>query len=73
MHSEFIKIIEYEQNRAIKVFDSSKLISELPDSFAYVYPESHGRITDTVKQQMLEQEEIAKTILESYAQTRWDD
>ena len=57
LHSGFGGILAYEQNRATEVFDASKLISELPKSFAYKYPKSGERITDDMKQKMLEQEE----------------
>jgi hypothetical protein len=35
LHSGFGGILDYEQNRATQVFDSTKLISDLPDSFGY--------------------------------------
>ena len=35
LHSDYGKIIEYEENRAMKVFDANNLVSELPDSFGY--------------------------------------
>jgi len=54
------------------LFDSSEFISQLPESFAYLFPESGERITEEMKQKMLEQEEIAKKILEeSKVQARW--
>jgi hypothetical protein len=72
MHSGFAGIIEYEQVRASQLFDSTALISELPSSFAYVFPEEHDRMTDELKQQMSLQEELAKKILEqSKVQARW--
>jgi len=72
VHSGFGGIIAYEQKRALGVFDSSELISELPESFAYLYPESGERVTEEMKQKMLEQEEIAKKIIEeSKVQARW--
>jgi len=64
MHSGYGGIIAYEQNRALEIFDSSNLVSELPDSFAYIYPETDERITDEMRQEMLSQEEIAKEILD---------
>ncbi|MFB5607947.1 MAG: hypothetical protein ACE5RI_09735, partial [Candidatus Nitrosomaritimum yanchengensis] len=63
LHSGFGGIISYEQNRALDVFDASQYLSELPESFAYIYPESGERITDELLQEMLLQEEIAKGIL----------
>jgi len=64
MHSGFGGIIAYEQNRALDVFDSSNYISELPESFAYIYPETGQRITDKIMQEMLLQQEIAQAILD---------
>lgn len=72
MHSEFGKIVAYEQKLATKTFDSSKLESELPESFAYVYPESHERISEEMRAEMIEQEGIAEQKLsESTIQARW--
>jgi len=64
LHSGFGGIIQYEQNRALEVFDSTKLISELPDSFGY-YIEIQDRITDEMKHEILLQEQAAKKILEN--------
>jgi len=72
MHSGFGGIIAYEQKRASGVFDSSELISELPESFAYIFPETHERIDDKMRQQMFIQEQMAKDHLEkTYLQARW--
>jgi hypothetical protein len=72
VHSGFGGIIAYEQKRASQVFDSSEYISELPNSFAYVYPKPYDRMTDELKAKMSEQEEIAKEIIEeSKVQARW--
>jgi hypothetical protein len=72
MHSGFGGIIAYEQKRASGVFDSSELISELPESFAYIFPEPHERIDDKMRQQMFIQEQMAKDHLEkTYLQARW--
>ena len=72
LHSEFGKIIAYEQNRANQIFDSSKLVNELPDSFAYDYPDHHKRITTQLTENMSKQEEIAKkTLEETQRNTRW--
>jgi len=64
MHSGFGGIIAYEQDRAVDIFDASNLVSELPASFAYIYPETGQRITDEMRQAMLLQEQIAKGILD---------
>ncbi|MFZ8922101.1 MAG: hypothetical protein ACO2Y0_03990, partial [Nitrosopumilaceae archaeon] len=53
----------YEQNRATQVFDSTKLISELPDSYGHHF-EITERFNDQLINDMLEQQEIAKKILE---------
>jgi len=63
-HSGFGGIIAYEQDRALEVFDSSKLVSELPASFAYIFPETGQRITDEMRQAMLLQEQIAQEVLD---------
>ncbi len=71
-HSGFGGIIAYEQNRALDTFDASDIVSELPESFAYVFPEAHERITDEMIQEMIIQEHIAQKLLdESDTQTRW--
>ncbi len=64
VHSGFGGMIAYEQNRALDIFDSSGLVSELPETFAYIYPETGQRITEEMIQAMLLQEEIAKGILD---------
>jgi len=72
MHSGFGGIIAYEQNRALDIFDSSKLVSELPESFTYIYPDTGERMTAELMEKMLEQEQIAKKIIEeSKVQARW--
>jgi len=71
-HSGFGGIIAYEQKRELGVFDSSEFISELPDSFANIFPEAGDRMTEEMKVKMLDQEEIAKKIIdESKVQARW--
>jgi hypothetical protein len=71
LHSGFGGILLYEQNRASEMFDSSKLISKLPDSFGYYY-EYNERIDEEMKQQMLLEEQIAKELLaKKYLQARW--
>jgi hypothetical protein len=61
-HSGFGGIIQYEQNRATQVFDSTKLISDLPDSFGYHFDMTE-RFNEEMKQKINEQQEIAKEIL----------
>ena len=64
MHSGFGGMIAYEQDRATAIFDSSELISELPDSFAYIFPETGDRMTSKLMKLMQEQEQIALKYLE---------
>jgi hypothetical protein len=64
LHSGFGGILAYEQDRATDVFDSSKLIAELPESFAYIYPQTGERVTDEMLEQMQLQAEIAQSILD---------
>ena len=69
-HSEFGGIIAYEQERATAVFDSSKLISELPESKTINMKPSE-RIDKKMKDLMAEQEKICqKFLVESEKQTR---
>jgi len=64
MHSEFGEIIDYEQVRASKIFNSNKITSKIPESFSYDF--SIGpRINEEMKSEMLEQEQIAKDYLGS--------
>ncbi len=73
LHSGFGGVILDEQERALSVFDSSALVSELPESFAYTFPESHERITEQMIQDMIIQEHIAQKVLEEMnKQTRWN-
>jgi hypothetical protein len=64
MHSGFGGILAYEQDRATDLFDSSKLISELPESFAYIFPDTGERVTDEMLEQMQLQAEIAQRVLD---------
>ncbi|MEJ2259788.1 MAG: hypothetical protein P8X78_04675 [Nitrosopumilaceae archaeon] len=71
LHSGFDGVILSEQDRASKLFDSSKLISKLPDSFGYHY-EYNERMDEIMKKQMLVEEQKAKEMLEQkYVQARW--
>jgi hypothetical protein len=64
MHSGFGGIIAHEQYRALDMFDATSLVSELPASFAYIFPETSQRITEEMRQAMLVQEEIAQRIVD---------
>ncbi|MFB5607526.1 MAG: hypothetical protein ACE5RG_05420, partial [Candidatus Nitrosomaritimum yanchengensis] len=71
LHSGYGAIIQYEQDKASKLFDSTKLISNLPDSFGYHY-EYGERIDEIMKKQMLIEEQKAKELLEQkYVQAHW--
>ena len=73
-HSDFIKIIKDERVKMVKIFNSTSLISELPPSYAYSFPEEHERITGEIKQKMIEQEKIAQKIIEeSNLQARYSN
>jgi len=63
MHSGFGGIIAYEQDRALEIFDSSSLVSELPASFVYIFPVTGERINEEMRQAMLLQEQIAEKVL----------
>ena len=52
LHSGFAGVMAYEHERAIAVFDSSELISELPESFEYSFPESKERIYKELKEKI---------------------
>ena len=70
-HSDFGKIIEYEQNRALQIFNATTIQSELPDSFSHEIIISE-RITQEMIQEMIIQEHIAQKLLdETYVQDRW--
>ncbi len=72
LHSGFGGIIASEQKRATLLFNSTEYISELPESFAYIYPESSERIDDKMREQMLDEEEKCLKFLEDkYIQARW--
>jgi hypothetical protein len=64
-HSGFGGVMAYELKRATGIFDSSELISELPESFAYLFPEAGDRMTDEMKAKMLEQEEIGMKVFDA--------
>jgi hypothetical protein len=64
MHSGFGGILDYEQKRATDLFDASQFSSELPESFAYIYPDTGERITDEMLKEMQIQAEIAQKVLD---------
>jgi hypothetical protein len=63
-HSDFGGVIDYEKEKALKIFNATSLLSKLPDS--HLLDISIGeRITDELKEKMIEQEKIAQDILEN--------
>ena len=64
LHSGFSELVENEKTKATEVFDADNFISNLPDSFAYQFPKLHERIDDNMMQEMKNQENLAKWILE---------
>jgi len=65
LHSGFGGVMAYELKRATGIFDASELISDLPDFIPNSPPIISERITAEMKAKMLEQEEIAKEILDA--------
>ncbi|MFB5634716.1 MAG: DUF11 domain-containing protein, partial [Candidatus Nitrosomaritimum aestuariumsis] len=71
LHSGFGGVMMYEQDKASKSFDSSKIISSLPDSFGYHYDQTE-RIDAKMLEQMIIEEQKAKEYLKmKYLQARW--
>ncbi|MDX1442015.1 MAG: DUF11 domain-containing protein, partial [Nitrosopumilaceae archaeon] len=71
LHSGFNQILEEESKKALQIFDSTKIISDLPDSFGYhtVYSE---RINPEMIEKMVQEEQRAKDyLLKKYLQARW--
>ena len=65
LHSDFGKMVDYEKQRAIQVFDATQLLAELQDSFGYDVVIT-DRINDDMKQKMLLQEDIAKELFDKW-------
>jgi len=64
LHSGFGGVIMYENERALNVFNATALISELPETFAYDFPETKDKMTKKFKKLMQKQENIALKYLE---------
>jgi hypothetical protein len=64
LHSGFGGVMAYEQKRATEIFDASELISELPDFTAYSSPKISERLTEELKEKMLEEEKICQKYLD---------
>ncbi|MDH3618615.1 MAG: hypothetical protein OEM89_07810, partial [Nitrosopumilus sp.] len=70
LHSGFGGILQLEKSKALEIFNSTKFISELPDSYGYYY-ESDERINNEIHDQMLIQEQKAQEWLDiMYRQAR---
>ena len=71
LHSGFGEIIEKEQKKALNVFNSSEITSELSDSYV-IDSIIRERINDEFRERMLEQEQIAQQVIrESNLQARF--
>lgn len=64
LHSGFGGVMAYEQERATDIFDASEFISELPDYIPYSEPTTSERMSQEMKEKMLEQEKICLKYLE---------
>ena len=60
LHSEFGKVIQYEQERAKLVWDSSAIASELEDSYSIVTAKKHQRMNQELLTEMEMQELLAQ-------------
>ena len=70
-HSGFGGVLEYEKDRALKIFNATTLLSPISDSYS-IEISIGERITDEMKVKLLEQEQIAQKILEaSQVQARY--
>ena len=65
LHSDFGKIVTYEANRAVQIFDSTQLMAELEESFAHQMTLT-DRMNDEMKQKMLVQEQLAQELFEKW-------
>ena len=71
LHSGFGGKIADEEHRAREIFDSSKIISEVPGTFAYKIGIGE-RITEDLEQEMIIEEQKAKEFLDKkYLQARY--
>jgi len=70
-HSGFGGVLEYEKERALKIFNATTLLSPISESYSFEISIGE-RITDEMKAKMLDQEQIAQKILEdSQVQARY--
>ena len=70
-HSGFGGIMEYEKDRALKIFNATSVLSQLSESYS-IDISIGERITEETKEKMNEQEIIAQKILEeSQVQARY--
>ena len=64
MNSNFADMIIYEQAKAYLIFDGSKLINALPESWSYELPDKEGAAKEFEEQKILEVEKAEKTLKE---------
>lgn len=69
-HSGFGGILKYEKQRALRVFDATTLLSQIPDAYSHNIS-INERITDDMKVKMTEQEQIAQKNLQYSVQARF--
>jgi len=65
-NSNFVGLVEYEKEKATKLFDGTMLQKEIPDSFAYTFPDSIGNKLDDpeIQKRMIIEESKAQQTLE---------
>jgi len=71
-NSNFIALVDYEIDRATKVFDGTMLQKEIPDSFANAFPDTIGNKLDDSeiqKRMMIEESKAQQTLEEMDRQT----
>ena len=72
LHSAFGEMLAYENMRATELFDSTKLISKVPEYFAYSFDDSAMRLDKTMMQKLKAEEEKAKEIIANMPEFRTD-
>ena len=72
LHSGFGGVMAYENMRATELFDSTKLVSELPQYFAFSFDDSAVRVDKTMKQKMKVEEEKAMEIIANMPEFQTD-
>ena len=72
LHSEFGKVIQYEQERAKLVWDSSAIASELEDSYSIVAGKRHERMDQELLTEMEMQALLAQERSQNKMIYNWD-